>query len=213
MNKIKLVICDDHQLFSSALAEMLEKQADLEVLFTASNGNNLLEKLHNRPVQPDIVLLDVNMPELDGFETAKQLKEKYPSIKILALSMNRTDDDVIGMLRNGARGYILKDASAIELKNAINELQAKGFYNNELSAKGALHLIHGAKEIEFNEREKEFLKWVCTELTYKEIADKMNVSPRTVDGYRDSLFEKIGVKTRTGLAVYAIQHKYFKPGT
>lgn len=212
MRKVKLVLCDDHTLFVSALAEMLERNTEFEILFTASNGKVLLERLHHRPIQPDIILLDVNMPEMDGFETAQHLKTAYPDIKILALSMNRNDDDVIGMLRNGARGYILKDATSEELSNAIHELYLKGFYNNEVSARNALKLIHGDgtdKPI-ISDKEKEFLRFICTELTYKEIADRMNVSPRTIDGYRDALFEKLDVKSRTGLAVYAIQNKYFK---
>lgn len=210
MSKIKLIICDDHTLFTSALSEMLERNTEFEILFTAVNGKILLERLINRPTMPDIILLDVNMPEMDGFETAKNLKDTHPQIKVLALSMNRNDEDVIGMLRNGARGYILKDATSDELKKAIIELNEKGFYNNEVSARNMLHLIHNKEETKLTDREKELLKWICTELTYIEIADKMNVSPRTVDGYRDSLFDKLDVKSRTGLAVYAIQHKYFK---
>jgi DNA-binding NarL/FixJ family response regulator len=150
------------------------------------------------------------MPEMDGFETSGQLKEKYPEVKVLALSMNRNDEDVIAMLRNGARGYILKDATADELKKAIIEINEKGFYNNDLTAHNVLKIIHNSNETSLSDREKEFLKWICTELTYKEIADRMNVSPRTIDGYRDSLFYKLEIKTRTGLAVYAIQQKYYK---
>lgn len=209
MSKINLVICDDHILFSSALSEMLQRQDEFEILFTANNGADLLDRLKNRPILPEVILLDINMPIMDGFETSKMLTANYPSIKILALSMNRSNEDVIKMLRNGARGYVLKDATGEELVEAIHDLHNKGFYINEISSKNTVDLLQNRNTILINDREKEFLKFICTELTYKEIADRMNVSHRTIDGYRDSLFQKLNVKTRTGLAVYAIQHKYF----
>lgn len=208
----KIVLTDDHVLLRSGLATLV-KNLGHQVLFEANNGKDLIEKLTPENI-PDIVLLDINMPEMDGYETAQWLKKNYPAVKVLALSMYDNENAIIRMLRLGAKGYILKDSDPEELDTAIKSIMIKGFHHSEqINGK----LIHALSKIENNEnglkvltqlseREADFLKFTCTELTYKEIADKMSLSPRTVDGYRDALFYKLNVRTRVGLAIYAIKN-------
>jgi two-component system, NarL family, invasion response regulator UvrY len=207
-----IVLTDDHVLLRNGLAELVKKLGHT-VLFEAGNGKDFIQQLDKKNM-PELVLMDINMPEMDGFETTQWLKTNHPDVKVLALSMYDHENSIIRMLKCGAKGYILKDSEPAELTAAINALLTKGYYYSDLvSGK----LIHAINEIDdkgsdantlhhLNERETSFLKYTCTELTYKEIADKMNVSPRTIDGYRDGLFEKLHVKTRVGLVMYAIKN-------
>jgi two-component system, NarL family, invasion response regulator UvrY len=207
-----IVLVDDHVLLRNGLAGLLSSLGHA-VLFEADNGKDFIEKLQPKNL-PDIVLLDINMPQMDGYETARWLKENYPDIKILALSMYDNENAIINMLKNGAKGYILKDSDPSQLKAALHSLMDKGYYYSDLVSGKLIHAINHLddngnglqKTMHLNDREKEFLKYTCTELTYKEIADKMFVSPRTIDGYRDALFEKLNVKTRVGLVIYAIKN-------
>jgi DNA-binding NarL/FixJ family response regulator len=154
------------------------------------------------------------MPEMDGYDTAQWLKENHPDIKVLALSMYDNENSIIRMLKAGAKGYILKDCEPSELKAAIDAVVSKGYYYSDLVSGKLIHAINKIEDsgsdtntlANLNDRETDFLKYACTELTYKEIADKMFVSPRTIDGYRDALFEKLHVKTRVGLVMYAIKN-------
>ena len=207
-----IALADDHSLLRIGLAQLVESLGNT-ILFEADNGKELLDKLD--PVNlPDIVLMDINMPEMDGFQATQWLKTNHPGIKVLALSMYDNETSIIRMLKCGARGYILKDSEPAELKAAIHAVMEKGFYYSELVSGKLMHAINkmddeseGLKSlVPLNDRETDFLKYSCTELTYKEIADKMFVSPRTIDGYRDALFEKLHVKTRVGLVMYAIRN-------
>ncbi len=207
-----IVLVDDHSLLRNGLAELV-KSLGHNVLFEANNGKDFIVKLNTKSL-PDLVLLDINMPEMDGYETAYWLKVNHPEINILALSMYDNETSIIRMLKCGAKGYILKDSEPAELKAAIHALMDKGFYYSDLVSGKLMHAINkmddngdGLKSlVPLNDRETDFLKYACTELTYKEIADKMFVSPRTIDGYRDALFEKLHVKTRVGLVMYAIKN-------
>lgn len=207
-NKIALV--DDHILLRNGLAGML-KEAGYQVVFEADNGKEFLDKLQHHP-EPDIVLLDINMPVMDGYATAGWIKKKRPDMKVLALSMYDEEDAIIRMLKNGARGYILKDAHPSELKAAIQAILTKDFYYSEMVTGRLMRSIidngdeEKAAELNLTERELTFLKLTASEMTYKEIAEQMHVSPRTVDGYRDDLFEKLNIKSRVGLVLYAIKH-------
>jgi DNA-binding NarL/FixJ family response regulator len=208
--KVPIAMADDHVMIRQALAVLIESFGDYEVTIQASNGRELLEKLA-LGVLPDLVLLDISMPVPRGIETAKIISSTYPDIKILALSMMDDEQSVIGMVRNGARGYIVKDAEPAQLKEAIYNVLQNGFHYSDLVTSRMIHnLQNGNSKAEnaapkLTERETDFLNLTCTELTYKEIADQMNVSPRTVDGYRDALFEKLGVKSRVGLCLYAVR--------
>ncbi|HMJ46122.1 MAG TPA: response regulator transcription factor [Ferruginibacter sp.] len=207
-----IVLVDDHSLLRNGLAELV-KSLGHDVLFEADNGKGFIAKLKTKSL-PDIVLLDINMPEMDGYETAQWLKTNHPDVKVLALSMYDNETSIIRMLKCGAKGYILKDSEPAELKAAIHALMSKGFYYSDLVSGKLIHAINKLEDdsgdlkglVPLNERETDFLKYSCTELTYKEIADKMFVSPRTIDGYRDALFEKLHVKTRVGLVMYAIKN-------
>lgn len=207
-----IVLVDDHSLLRMGLASMVESQG-YTVLFEADNGKEFLEKLDKNNL-PHIVLMDINMPEMDGFETTQWLKQNHPEVQVLALSMYDNETSIIRMLKCGAKGYILKDSEPAELKMAIEDILTKGFYYSDLVSGKLIHAINKLDDetdnlknlVPLNDRETTFLKYTCTELTYKEIADKMFVSPRTIDGYRDALFEKLKLKTRVGLVMYAIKN-------
>lgn len=208
-----VVLVDDHALLRSGLASLISGFGEFEIIFEACDGKDLIRQLqHSR--RPDIILLDINMPEMDGFETACWLRRNYPEIRVLALSMYDTDSSIVRMLRSGVKGYILKDIDAGELRAALDSVMEKGYYYTDLVTGKLLHTINHFNEPEtrmrrlltLNERELEFMKLVCTEWTYKEIADRMYLSPRTIDGYRDALFEKLNVRTRVGLAMYAVKN-------
>ena len=207
-----IVLTDDHNLLRNGLASLVTSLGHT-VLFEADNGKHFIEKL-NPNALPDLVLLDINMPEMDGYETAQWIKTNHPEINILALSMYDNETSIIRMLKCGAKGYILKDSEPAELKAAIEAIMNKGFYYSDLVSGKLMHAINKMDDesgdlkslVPLNDRETDFLKYACTELTYKEIADKMFVSPRTIDGYRDALFEKLQMKTRVGLVMYAIKN-------
>ena len=207
-----IVLTDDHSLLRNGLAELV-KSLGHTVLFEADNGKDFIAKLNANDL-PEVVLMDINMPEMDGFETTQWLKQNHPEVKVLALSMYDNETSIIRMLKCGAKGYILKDSEPAELKAAIAAIMDKGFYYSDLVSGKLMHAINkmddngdGLKSlVSLNDRETDFLKYACTEMTYKEIADKMFVSPRTIDGYRDALFDKLQVKTRVGLVMYAIKN-------
>jgi two-component system, NarL family, invasion response regulator UvrY len=213
-----IVLVDDHVLLRTGLANLINSFGEFIVLFQSDNGKQFMSQL-NLDNLPDIVLLDINMPEMDGYETASWLKQNHPQIKILALSMYDNDGAIIRMLKNGARGYVLKDIEPKELKAALVSVWEKGYYYSEMITGKLIHNINNQEDLQhriknsadLNDRETEFLKWVCTEKTYKEIADAMYLSPRTIDGYRDGLFEKLRVKTRVGLVMYAIKNGIINP--
>lgn len=199
-------LVDDHTLLRSALAGLINSFTDYVVTLEASNGVELLKMLTKKN-QPEIIVMDINMPHMDGFETCAILSKKFPTIKILALSMLSEETVIIKMIKAGAKGYLLKTASADEIRDAFNALINNQFYLPEaISERIALGLQSGGDAIELNERETEFLKLICLELSHKEIGNRMNISKRTVDYYRDALFKKLNTNTRVGLVKYAIKH-------
>jgi two-component system, NarL family, invasion response regulator UvrY len=211
-----VAIVDDHILLRNGLANLLRGLETYAILFEAANGKEIFKQL--RPRLPGIPLIDVNMSQRDGYETAWWLKRNYPGIKILALSMYDNESSIIRMMKNGAKGYILKDLDPMDFRRALDSLMRKGFYYSELITGKLIHAVSQSEEAEaplkslvsLNVREIDFLKLVCTEMTYKEIAEKMFLSARTIDGYRDALFEKLNVKSRVGLVLYAIKNNIVK---
>jgi len=210
---ITIALVDDHVLLRNGLANLL-RDLDYEVVFEADNGRHFIDKLKSHAL-PEIVLMDINMPEMDGYETTFWLKKNHPDVKVLALSMYDDENAIIRMLKSGAKGYILKDSDPSELKAAIHAISTKGFYHSELVTGTLIHTINHLDDPEhssvkdilgLNDRELELLKLICTELTFKEIADRMHLSPRTVDGYRDALLEKLQCKSRVGLVIFAIKN-------
>jgi two-component system, NarL family, invasion response regulator UvrY len=205
---INIALADDHTILRKGVSEILSKFDDLSVIMEANNGKELIAKLHAATTLPDVCIVDINMPEMNGYDTAAEIKKHWPDIKILALSMYDTELNVIKMLRKGANGYVLKDTDPEDLRVAINKVYKDGFYHSELVTGRMLNILHdpdGKMSVELNDRELQFLGFCCTELTYKEIADQMFLSPRTIDGYRENLFKKLNITTRTGLAMYAIK--------
>lgn len=210
IKKIQVAIADDHSLLRNALAKLIGTFEGYTVIFEADNGKDLRNKIMQNVV-PDIVLLDINMPEMDGFETTQWLHKNYPHIRILALSMLSDEKTIIKMFRLGAKGYLLKNTDPGELKQALDSIVDKNVYLSEyVSGKLVMGLHQEAeptsKEVVLQEKEREFLRWVCSELSYKEIAEKMFLSPRTIDDYRQSLFNKLKVHSRVGLVMYAIKN-------
>lgn len=210
--KTTVALADDHTLLRNGLANLINTFEGFEVIFQAGNGQELVDAISANNI-PEIVLMDINMPKMDGYETTQWLKKNHPSIKVLALSMYDNETAIIRMMRSGAKGYILKDTEPSELKTALHSLLTKGYHYSELVTG---HLINSLNKIDgdtesqtafnLNDREIEFLKHCCSEMSYKEIADAMGVSPRTVDNYRDSLFQRLNIKSRVGLVLFAIKH-------
>ena len=213
MNDLKYVaLVDDHTMFRKGLAILINLFPRYKVLMDVGNGREFIDQLNTERL-PDIVLLDIHMPVMDGYATAAWLKENYPKIHVLALSTMDSDATIIKMIHQGARGYILKDADPKELQLAFEEILAKGYYYNEILTRKVIQSIHQGGSDSNNalpkltDREMDFLKHACSEKNYQQIANEMFVSERTVDGYRESLFKKFNVTNRVGLVLYAIRNQ------
>ena len=215
MERTTIALVDDHVLLRQGLASFIRTFPQYEILLEADNGADFLARVKSTTA-PDIVLLDVNMPRMNGYETAAWIKENLPGTKVLVLSMVEHDTAIIRMLRLGARGYLLKDSNPNILLHALDAVRDHGFFINELVSNRMLHYLNkenggnngsaAVATMHLTDRELHFLQLACTEKTYKEIADDMFVSPRTVDSYRDVLFEKLHIRSRVGLVLYAIKN-------
>jgi len=206
MENITIGIVDDHALFRSGIAALL-KEEGITVLFEAANGIEMQNYL--KTSVPEIVLMDINMPVMDGFEATIWLTGHHPACHVLALTMFADDNAVLQMIRAGAKGYISKESPAKELICALKSISTKGLYLNDNISGRLLHSMQKMGDPILSAKEHEFLIHCCSELTYKEIADKMNVSPRTVDNYRDAIFLKLQLKSRSGMLLYAIKNRLF----
>jgi two-component system, NarL family, invasion response regulator UvrY len=203
--KIRVGLVDDHHLIRQALGELITLFNDYTICLDAGDGTELTGMLDKNNL-PEIVLIDIQMPGMDGFKTTAWLKEHYPEIKVLALTCHYDEFKIIRMLKMGARGYLLKDIRKEELKKALRSVVKDGYYYSDLVTATIIHNINNEAKNDFNEREMDFLKLVCTELTYQEIAGKMHLSVHTIDGYRERMFERLHAKTRVGLVLYAIRN-------
>ena len=204
--KTKIGIVDDHRLFSRSLGLLLQTFGEYEIVLEAVNGYDLQNLIKKADRIPDIMMIDVNMPVMGGPETVKWLKHEYPDIKLVALSVNTSDKAVIEMIKAGCCAYILKDAHPDELEKALSEVSEKGYYNGDFSNINFRRLLQYEQDkINLNDREKAFLQYACSDLTYKEIAEKMFLSERTIDGYREALFQKLNVESRVGMVLEAIK--------
>ena len=206
-----VVIVDDHLLLSQAIGGLVQEFKNFDVLYLCKNGRELLDKFENPNNIPDIVLMDIKMPILNGIETTEILKEQYPDIKVLALSIEEDEYTILKMLRAGARGYLLKDTKKEILKEAMQKVIEEGHYYTNTVSQILLESLDKEVNTEIKDRELEFIKLACTEMNYKEIADIMCCSYKTVEGYRDSLYRKLGIKNRIGLVLFAIHHNLFTP--
>jgi two-component system invasion response regulator UvrY len=213
---ITVAMVDDHKLLRNGLSSFIRNNPDFEVLFEADNGIDLQQKIKQHPL-PNVILMDINMPLMDGYSTTQWLFQNYKEVKVIALSMYDSEECIIRMLRCGAKGYILKDAEPSELLRAMDEVHRHGFYYSPMVAHHLIHIINNTetdpKQVPaklLSERELELLHFMASEMTYKEIADKMFLSPKTVEGYREKICEKLQVKTRVGLVMYAIRNGIVK---
>jgi DNA-binding NarL/FixJ family response regulator len=211
MTDIKYIaIADDHAMFRKTLAVLINLFPDYKVLFDAPNGKEFINQLNPEQL-PDIALLDINMPVMDGYATAAWLHENYPSLKILVLSTMEDETSIIKMIKCGAKGYVLKDADPSELKFSFDEILTHDYFYNEpgdssFNASGIMDISTDTL-VKFTQAEVAFLKYAGTELAYKDIAAKMNMNMHTLEIMRNALFTKLGVKTRVGLAIYAIKNE------
>lgn len=214
-SSINIAIVDDHKLFRKGLISLIEMvNKNCVILFEADNGLDLQSKIDTTNL-PDIVLMDVNMPGMDGFSSVQWLKENYPAIKVLVVSMIEKEETIVRMLKLGVKGYLCKDVEPKELGEALIAVANKGFYYTDFITGKLVHSLQNdhatpREQISMNHinnQESEFLQLACSEMTYVQIADKMSLSPKTIDGYRNSLFEKFSVKSRVGLVLFAIKNR------
>ena len=205
----KVVIVDDHSLLAQAIRDMVNSFQEFSCEMTCSNGDELLKKMKNPALHPDVILMDVQMPVLNGIEATKELTKLYPHIKVLALSMEAEEQKIIAMLKAGAKGYLLKDTKKEILEKALIETVEFGFYHTNNVTEILMNQLKNpdsGNHFDLTDRELEFLHHACSEMTYKEIAEKMFLSPKTVDNYRDAVFTKLNVKNRIGMVLFAMKH-------
>ena len=209
---IKVALVDDHILLRNALASLIDNFGDCRVIHQSSNGKEFAEFLDRGSV-PDVVILDLNMPEMDGYDSARLMQQKFPSVYVLMLTMYDSELSLIRLLQAGVKGFLKKDIHPSELKFAIHSVVNSGYYYSTHATDKLANLFrsgHDKRNVLQNsiltEQEIEFLKFVCSDLTYKEIAQKMALNPRSVDNLRDQLFIKLDVRSRVGLAMITIKN-------
>lgn len=218
---ISIALADDHQLVRKGIRLLLENLKEFKVVHEACNGKELIANIEAATTHPDLVLIDVNMPVISGQETVKYLRSKYKDLRIIALSVNDQLPVIREMISLGANAYLFKDSSPETFLKVLKEVYSKGFYYDKQVIDSLLLPEYSSGDnrtknqiqkmvADLTERELTFINHCCSEMTYKEIADKMGVSQRTVDGYRENLFDKLNVKSRTGMVLFAVQASIFK---
>lgn len=225
--KYKIAIADDRQLIRHGMILILERMETFEVVAEASNGLELTEQLTALKEKPHLALIDISMPVMDGYETLKWMTRNMPETRCVALSVHSHFEAVFRMISNGAKAYLLKDCSPLYMKETLLAVMEKGFYYGSfvVDSLTAYHqhpvqgegdfVVNGNTLNQMSEREKEFMVHCCSELAYKEIASLMNVSPRTIDGYREAVFSKLNLKSRIGIVLFALRNGMFNldPGS
>ena len=212
MNLIKVAIADDHKLFRKGVILSLRQHTNISFIIEAENGDELLNKIAEET--PDVVLMDLRMPTKDGIETTKEVSRKYPDIRILILTMYEDERFVSHLMENGANGYLLKNADPNEIKKAIMEVMARGYYLNNFVNRVLLKKTNSrnksipslSSEIVLSDKEKEVVRLLCMEYTAAEIAQKMEISARTVESIKDRLMERFGLKNTAGLVFFAVKN-------
>ena len=211
MSKIKIAIADDYKIFRDGLKVGIGLDENLEVVLEADNGEELLKGLTGN--LPDVIIMDLKMPIMDGTEATKEVRKNYPAIKVLVVTMYDDDKFIIHLMENGANGYLLKNADADEIRKSIYAVHENGYYFNDLVNKALLKrlVLKGNlkpsfnQDVEFTERELEVLKLICQEKTAAEIGKEIFLSPRSVEGIRTRLIEKVGVRNTAGLVMFALK--------
>ncbi len=214
---IKLALADDQVMFRRGLVMLLRDMSDVHVVFECSNGEELLTGLKGNTV--DIVLLDLEMPVMDGMETMRRLRAEHPSVKVIVLSMHSEEKFIVHLMELGANGYVLKTAEPDEMENAVRSVSTSGYHFSEMVSRVMLHGLVKKEKVKptFNEvdplteRELDVLRLICQELTTTEIAGKLFLSPRTVEGYRNNILQKIGARNTAGIVVYAMSKGFYAP--
>jgi DNA-binding NarL/FixJ family response regulator len=212
MSQIKVAIADDHKIFRKGVILSLRTYPNIKFVQEAENGDELLAGLNES--QPDIVLMDLRMPQKDGIETTKLISKQYPNIKVLVLTMYEDERFVSHLMENGANGYLLKSADPSEIKKAIMEVMSRGYYLNNFVNRVLLKKSHARaktipslnSEVVLNDKEREVIRLLCMEYTAQEIAQKMEISPRTVEAIKDRLMERFGTKNTAGLVFFAVKN-------
>lgn len=204
--KKTIIIVDDHTLFAQSLQGLLNSFQEYEVISVLKHGQELVDYFNANKKRPDILLLDIRMPVMDGMATMAWLKENYPAQKTLALTMEHDEEIIIKMIRMGCRGYLLKDIEPDEFLYALESVATSGYY---FSKEIVEVMDHPSPKNYGNlsDREMEFLNYACSEKTYKEVAEEMNLSPKTIDNYRESIFSKLQVKSRVGMVLFAVKNE------
>jgi DNA-binding NarL/FixJ family response regulator len=211
--KIKIAIADDYKIFRDGLKVGLAADDNLKVVLEADNGEDLLNALER--ITPDVILMDLKMPIMDGMEATKLIRKKFNSIKVLVVTMYEDDKFIIHLMENGANGYLLKNADSDEIRKSIYAVHENGYYFNDLVNKALLKKLvikrdfkpSFNQDVEFTERELEVLKLICEEKTAAEIGKEIFLSPRSIEGIRQKLIEKVGVRNTAGLVMFAIKNR------
>ncbi len=205
MLPVNIAIVDDHTMFRKGLSAILQEEGEYNICIEAQNGRDFIDKLSLAKKLPDVCLLDIRMPVMNGYDTIKELKKKWPKLKVLVLSSYNDDYAVVNMLRNGASGYVFKDDNPDNLILAIKHIIENGYYHVK-SIKEYYSSINEMPSL--TDSEYKFLSLCCEELTYEQIGSRMNLSVRTIEKYREGLFKKLSVKNRTGLVMFAVKNGY-----
>lgn len=206
-SNIRIAIADDHAIFRQGIITIAKKYG-FQVVAEGDNGQELLDEIAILPQPPDVCILDINMPLMNGYTTLEAIRQRWPAVRVLALSMHEGELPIIRMLSGGANGYLPKDCSPRELKKAIETVVAEGFYHSELVDAHLLRAAEGGglpQVPRITEKEQTFLSWCCRDMSYKEIAEQMGISPRTAESYAEILCGKLGVRSRIGLVIAAMQ--------
>lgn len=216
MANIKILLADDHKIVRDGIKLMLEPHIGIDIEAEASDGKEVLEILEKKLI--DLIIMDINMPEMDGIEATRRVKEKYPDVRVLALTMSNDDLHIRQMIQAGASGYIMKSAGRSELKDAVNAIMnGKHYFSDEATHSIMMDLVKGkgnpssSEPVHITDRELEILELIVKEHTNQEIGEKLFISSRTVDAHRRNLLQKTGARNTAGLVKYAFQHNIISP--
>ncbi len=208
---IKVALIDDHNLVRTGFVSLINGFGNFEIVAEASNADELINLLSKQPQLPDVCLLDINMQPINGWEVLLRVRKQWPSVKMLILSFLEAKDIVDNIMYFKVNGYLPKNCYAHDLKEALISVHCKGFFFTDNVQKLMFTHQNDESKARLSKNELKFLSYVAEDCTYKEIAIKMNVSVRTIDGYRDALFEKLDIHTRQGLVIYAIRAGLISP--
>jgi len=208
MKKIKIIIVDDHMMLRTGLALLLKENKNIEIIAEASDGKEFLNLLKSH--HPDLVFMDIRMPNINGIDATREAIQRKPGLKIVALSMHDDEEYLESMMQAGAKGFLLKKAGSDELQKAIEVIMSGGnYFSQEIMSLFAKKMIssNDREMIELNSREKEVLKLLCQGFSTQEMADKLSLSPRTIESYRTNLLDKTNSKNTINLVLFAIKNK------